>query len=450
MAKTRSLEAINKKLFKGASSLQATLEGMLETRRPLAVLEIGCGAGRALMELALAFRHEPVRFYGINRELGNPISSSADLARVAREYDLDVESAGAEWQLPELFFYDATTLHFSANSIDLIYLSSVARFIEHKAEFIEEVCRVLTPGGVAIIQLSRSGWDYPEGEIRDDLLVTRYPSRLVLTHGRDLVPLPKYLKQFAETGVEFEFISTPACVLRVTKRQAGRLSLGLEYDTVRSVPMTQLPYGQEDVREARGGFRSVYRVSDEGYKAMLDRLARLPARDSPTGGSEESQETSLPLTTPKPPRTVTSYRVGQRVKVKGKRGEGRSFRASKIRPNDDGLEWEELEGGVEWVDAATGTFGLLGCTVYVDAEYRASDTWDRAARGALRRGTLAKVSGSFRDGRFAPERLVIKEPHAVIVEEIQGAISSIDAASACLEVAGFTVRVDARTRIVTE
>ncbi len=448
MAKSRNLESINKKLFKGASTLEATLEGLVTAGRPLAVLEIGCGAGRALMELALAFRHKPVKFYAINKERGNPLSSSADLARVAREYEIDVDAAGPDWPLPELFFYDATTLHFPDDSVDLIYLSSVARFIERKAEFIEEVCRVLTPGGVALIQLSRSGWDYPEGEAREDLLVTPYTSRLVLTHGRDLVPLPKYLEQFASSGFEFDFISNPACVIRVRKRRPGRLSLGLEYDEARSVPMMQLPYGQDDVREARGGFRSVYRVTPDGYRSMLE-CAALPQSESP---SESGDGVETPARAPKVRRhrSITSYHVGQRVKVKGKRGEGRSFQATKIRPNDDGLEWEELEGGVEWVDAATGTFGLLGCTVYADANHRASQTWEQVSRGALQPGSLAKVSGTFRDGRFAPERLVIKEPHAVIVEEIQGAIRAIDTASASLEVAGFTVRVDARTRIVTE
>jgi len=452
MAKTRSLESIDQKLFKGSSSLQTTIERLLESRRPISVLEIGCGAGRALMELVVAFRDAPVTFYAINKEPGHPLSSSADLVPVARQYGLDLDGDGAECALPELFFYDATTLHFPDNSIDLIYLSSVARFIANKAQFIEEVCRVLKPGGVALIQMSKSGWDYPAGPARGDLIVTPYPSRLVLTYGCELVPLPQYLKQFAKDGFEFEFISAPACVIRVTKHRAGTLDLGLEYDPLRSVPMTMLAYGADDLREARGGFRSVYRVSDAGYRAMLDstnesvdeigRSRNEEPRSSGGGQSKSGQ--------PKRPRAITCYRVGQRVKVKGKRGEGRSFQATKIRPNDDGLNWEELEGGIEWVDAATGTFGLLGCTVWVDAEGRSSGTWERVSRGELARGTVAKVSGSFRDGRFAPQRLVIKEPHAVIVEEIQGAISAIDAASACMEVAGFTVRVDDSTRIVTE
>ena len=104
---------------------------------------------------------------------------------------------------------------------------------------------------------------------------------------------------------------------------------------------------------------------------------------------------------------------------------GRCFHATKIRPDGEGANGEELEGGIEWVDATTGTFGLLGCTVWVDAEHRASLTWHRVSRGDLMRGALAKVGGRFRDGRFLLHRLAIKEPQAVIVDEIQGAITAI-------------------------
>jgi hypothetical protein len=148
--------------------------------------------------------------------------------------------------------------------------------------------------------------------------------------------------------------------------------------------------------------------------------------------------------------SLAAYRVGQRVKIKGNRIDGRSFRATKIRPNDDGVGWEELEGHIEWVDVPTGTFGLLGCTVSVDANQRASSTWQLASRGDLMPGGVAKVGGRFRDGRFAPTRLVFKGPQAATVEEIQGPIKAIDIDAASLEVAGFTVRVDTETKLVSE
>jgi SAM-dependent methyltransferase len=446
--KSRSLESIDKKLFRGSSTLRDTIERLLEVRRPVTVLEIGCGAGRALMELACAFRHAPVVFHAINKESGKPLASSADLRRVAHEHGLPWDDGAP---LPALYFYDATTLHFADDSLDLIYLSSVARFIERKAEFVEEVCRVLAPGGKALIQISKSGWDYPPGPARDDLLVTTHPSRFVLTYGQELVPLPRYLKRFATSGFEFDFISAPSCVMRIRKRRAGRIALGLEFDASRSVPMTRLPFGADDVREARGGFRSVYRVTREAHRAMLetpepagDTAATPPAGPQSGAGDRGGRQKT------KAPRTVTCYRVGQRVKVKGQRSDNRIFRATKIRPNDDGLEWEELEGRIEWVDAATGTFGLLGCTVCADAARSVTGAANGSHGSHVIAGDLAKVSGAFRNGLFAPRRVLIKDPPAVVVEEIQGAIRAIDPAGACLEVAGFTVKVDARTRLVTE
>ena len=468
MAKTRSLESINKKLFKGSSSLQATIRNLLETRRPVSVLEIGCGAGRALMELASEFRHDPVAFSAINKECGNPLSSSADLRRVAKEYGVAWDDGGTAWPLPELFFHDATTLHFADDSVDLIYMSSLARFIPRKAELIEEICRVLSPGGTALIQISRSGWDYPPTPARADLLLTPHPSRFVLRYGRDLIPLPTYLRRFAERGFDFDFVSAPACVIQITKRRAGRLALGLNYDHELSVPMAQLSYGHDDVREVRGGFRSVYRISEAGYREMVDYvLAReLTRREAPRShlrlvatGSTKAAGAGRDAAVASEPevdesearlRALACFRVGQRVKVKGTRALGRCFCAVKIRPNDDGLEWEEMEGEIEWIDAATGTFGLLGYTVGAEANRPAGEVWERISRGELARGTLVKVSGGSQDGRFSPQRLIVKDRQAVVVEEIQGAIKAIDLADESLEVAGFVILLDERTKVVTE
>ena len=462
MAKSRSLESINKKLFNGSSSLQATIRDLLERRQPVSVLEVGCGAGRALMELALEFRHEPVTFHAINKESGKPLASSEDLRSVARQYGLAWEIAGPEWPLPQLFFYDATTLHFADDSLDLIYLSTVARFLPRKAEFLEEVCRVLTPGGTAFVQLSRPGWDYPHAPARDDLLLTAHPSRFVLTCGRQLVPLQMYLRRFTEMGFDFDFVGAPGCVIQVTKRRTGTLALGLDYDDELSVPMNRLPYGQGDVRDVRGGFRSVYHISESNYRAMLDHIQAVEPAGRGTSETDARHSTSetarSPAAGPKgktgepnaPSRALTGFRVGQRVKVKGERTDGRCFRAVKIRLNDDGQEWEQLEGLIEWVDEAHRTFGLLGCTVGAEVARPASEGRDRPGGDQVACGALVKVSGRFHNSRFAPRRLTIKEPQAVVVEEIQGAIEAMDVERARLEVAGFVILVDDRTKVVID
>ncbi len=421
MAKSGGLEAVNKKLFSGGSTLQETMEQLSSTGGPLTVLEIGCGAGRSLFELALAFRSAPVRFCSIGPEPGN------------QRFD------------------ERRTSHLADDSIDLIYSCSVARLIARKAEVVEEICRVLRPGGVALIHLSRSRWEYPAGPARDDLFVTPHPSRWVLTYQGDLVPLPMYLRRFVRFGFEFDFVNAPSCVIRIEKRRAGRLALGLEYDDVRSVPMAHLPSNGEPVWNVRGGFRSVYHLSDAGYNAMINDVLETAVSDAPRRSESDLLAASPRSNVPsKRAASLAAYCVGERVKIKGKRAEGRCFHATKIRPNGEGVSWEELEGDIEWVDVTTGTFGLLGCTVWVDADHRASLTWQRVIRGDLRPGALAKVSGHFRDGRFLLDRFSIKEPQTLDVDEIQGAITAIDAAAASLEVAGFAVRVDTQTKIVSD
>ena len=232
------------------------MEQLSSTGGPLTVLEIGCGAGRSLFELALAFRSAPVRCCAIDLEPGTPR------------------------------FDERKTSHLADDSIDLIYSCSGGRLIERKAEFVEEVCRLLRPGGIALIHLSQSRWEYPAGSARDDLFVTPHPSRWVLTHRRELVPLPTYLRRFARSGFEFEFVSAPSCVVRIAKQRAGRLALGWSTDDVRSVPMNRLPYTGDRVWDARGGFRSVYRVSDAGYRAMIHNvLESAVSRPSDAAGS---------------------------------------------------------------------------------------------------------------------------------------------------------------------
>ena len=422
MAKSGGLASTNKKLFRGSSSLELIIEELLEHRRPLTVLEIGRPGGSALTELALAFRHVPVKFCVIGYR-------------------------------PEREYVDGVNLRrLEGNCIDLIYSCKAAGRIVRKAEFIEEVCRVLRPGGVALIQLSKSPWEYPEGPVRDDLFLTPNPSGWVLTHGDDLVPLPMYLRRFARSGFEFDFSGAPGCVLRIAKRREGKLALGLEFDCERSLPIAHLPYTHEAAWRSRSGFRSVYRVSDAGYNTMIQHVLEAALRDVPSGGHPWLPE-SVPTRKAEPERrtgSLAEYRVGQRVKIKGNRTDGRSFRATKIRPNDDGVGWEELEGHIEWVDVPTGTFGLLGCTVSVDASQRASSTWQLASRGDLMPGGVAKVGGRFRDGRFTPTRLVFKGPQAATFEEIQGPIMAIDVDAASLEVAGFTVQVDTETKLISE
>ncbi len=268
MSRSRSLTDISHKLVRDSDVIATTLSGLLAPGKTLNVLEVGFGHGRPLLELAWRFRNEAINFFGVDKRQKPPVEKSEDLREVARLYEIAPEAQLAQFKLPEVFFYDATQLHFEDESLDLIYAVIVVRFLERKAEFLEEVGRVLRPGGVALLHFGESDWDYPYSRICDDTLLTPHASRIVLKHEDELIPLPAYLKFFEHDAFRFRFIGRPRCVLRMKKLQSARLHLQLRFIPELSLAMHELPF-RHGLGNARGGSRSVYHVAPEVYRALL-------------------------------------------------------------------------------------------------------------------------------------------------------------------------------------
>lgn len=269
MSRSRSLAEISHKLVRDSDVIGETLTGLLAPGKTLNVLEVGFGHGRPLLELAWRFRNEAVNFFGVDKRQKPPVEKSEDLREIARLYEIAPENILADFRLPEVFFYDAAQLHFADESLDLIYAVIVVRFIERKAEFLEEVARVLRPGGVALLHIGESDWDYAHGRICDERLLTPHASRIVLKHEDELIPVPAYLKFFERGAFRFRFIGRPRCVLRVRKLQSARLDLQLRFIPALSFAMHELPF-RHGLGNARGGSRSVYEVAPEIYRAMLE------------------------------------------------------------------------------------------------------------------------------------------------------------------------------------
>jgi SAM-dependent methyltransferase len=263
----RSLSRVNE-LLKAAESPESALERLLESKTKLDVLEVGFGYGRALLELAWRFRGRNVTFHGV--DLTRFVADREALRDVAAEFEILPQADLATFELPHVHFYDATALHFGDESLDFVYSVVTVRFIRRKAEFLEEVCRVLRPGGYAMLHVSESHWDYPYSVATDERILTPYTNRFVLKFAGELIPLPAYLKLFE--GDRFRFEATPSsrCILRIWKQATGRLSLHLDYDEVLSMSGRKLPLRNRH-GEVRGGFRSVYNVRPEHYAQLFER-----------------------------------------------------------------------------------------------------------------------------------------------------------------------------------
>lgn len=272
MPKNRSLAEINDRLVEDSAVLEATLSELLTRRSALKVLEVGFGHGRALMELAWKFRDAPTSFYGINKKPGRAMREREDLLETARLYHIVPDHELTTFTLPDVFFYDATRLHFEDSSLDLVYSAVALRFFEDTATFLEEAARVLRPGGVALLDFSELPWDHPHALTCDTTLLTPALSHFVLVHGDELIPVSLYLKLFENDSFDFRFPRKDRFVLRVQKLKPGRLDLKLTFNAALSRPMRELSHRHQDVLgKGKSGFRSVYDVHPDVYRALCAR-----------------------------------------------------------------------------------------------------------------------------------------------------------------------------------
>jgi len=270
-SRTRRLAEIDARLASTGTTLESATADQLGRRRPVAVLEIGFGWGPALIELAWRFRAEPVTFAGINLERKKPVKRSEDLTAVAEALDLVPAERIGELRPPDVHFYDATTLHFADESLDLVYSAVTLRFIADKVRVVEEVARALRPGGRALLDVGERGWEYPRGPATDPMMLTEHPSYLVLHHRLEVVPLGDW---FAFAGGERFTIcvpSGPRCVIDVTKHAPGRLDAGLRLDPERTIPMRKFPMPPGRRHPSNSVVRSAYELAPERMGAFAAR-----------------------------------------------------------------------------------------------------------------------------------------------------------------------------------
>lgn len=269
--RTRSLDHIEH-LLRASGGIEAGARELLERRSPIDVLEVGFGHGRALIDLAWRLRDRDVRFHGVDIGYKSPVRVPEDLRAVAREHDIVPEDQLERLELPDIHFYDATALHFGDETMDLIYSAVTIRFMRDKALHVEEACRVLRPGGRAILHIGEANWDYPRGPAAEAPVLTPYTSRLVLMHGDELIPLPDYLALFEGDAFRFRLTRSTRCILVVDKLASGTLSLGLDYNDALSMRGRKVPLRNRH-GEVRGGFRTVYDVRPEFYARLAPSAA---------------------------------------------------------------------------------------------------------------------------------------------------------------------------------
>jgi SAM-dependent methyltransferase len=245
------------------------VEEALARGAPVRVLEIGCGEGRLLLELRRRF--PDVALHGINKKPFPGMNGSASLAQIAIDHGIFTRAEVASVRLPEIAFHDASELRLADASADLVLSHLAIQYVVRKDRVLEEVWRVLKPGGRAFLNLDSLRPQAPEF-LQGDL------PRFAILEGDGGAASPLSFTSFIERLRARGF--DVACAATTHAKEPGRkrinvvmrkntdepLCLGLDYDAEQSVDLKPLRRSEAD-RGIFWGHRSVYRVPPAGAAA---------------------------------------------------------------------------------------------------------------------------------------------------------------------------------------
>ncbi len=115
------------------------------------VMEIGSGNGRVLMELKKLFPE--AEFYGVNKEKTKEFYRRESFAVTAINTNIMNKSELDSIELPFIIFEDldfGARLPYNENKFDVIYSQNTLRHFKYKFELLNDILRVLKPGGVSL------------------------------------------------------------------------------------------------------------------------------------------------------------------------------------------------------------------------------------------------------------------------------------------------------------
>ena len=222
------------------------------THAKVRVLEIGCGEGRALMELRSRFPSAEI--HGVNKESWPAMQGQVSLLKIAEFYNIPPPSISNEAPLPKVHFCDASELPFEPEYFDLIFSQACLHFVQRKDKAVEEVLRILRPGGEAHLHV-----DSPPAHC--DHLTPRF----LIEGPRGSVSLLSHLEDTCGDVASFSHHIVQCngggrfTTLRCRKDRLGRPSLGLLFDEGMSGDV----WGRTASGEPNYGYQSVFNYTSQ-------------------------------------------------------------------------------------------------------------------------------------------------------------------------------------------
>jgi SAM-dependent methyltransferase len=241
----------------GKAPITRFLNQRFKTEKTVRLLEIGFGEGRALLELAN--KYPRLRTYGVNYPATRTMGNSKDLLHNARAFKLKVE------QLPRVMFHDAgTALKYPSDYFDCIMSQVAFHYIGNKARCIEEIWRILKPGGKAFIHFDT----VPDGKLPEILDHRKDAAFFIIYDDKNIISTQTFINSLRKKGFNIRIkksnkkTSQRQTILLMTKNTAKPLHLPLTYDGNSTIYLTKLKNtdNYKTAHDIWWGTRSVFRM----------------------------------------------------------------------------------------------------------------------------------------------------------------------------------------------
>ncbi len=216
-------------------NITGDIDFLLTKKDRLRVLEVGCGYGRALLELRKRYG-DKIETFGINLEP----RWTQKLVRVFGLAEKIFDKSEIDENLPKVLIADAGKgLSFPRNYFDYVFAQATVQYIHDKAHFLEEVNRVLTPIGLARIEVQdyKNKYDEP------------YKNIFEIHQRGKIIPFRTYIQRFP--NIELSTSKTHDwTILKMKKSNAFKLHLKLT-NSFALEPLNKRYFGTKAIYEIR-------------------------------------------------------------------------------------------------------------------------------------------------------------------------------------------------------
>jgi len=193
--------------------IEKFVNDLLKNKDKIRILEVGCGYGRILLELKKVFGNKIIT-EGINLEK----EWNKELCKKFGIKEKIFTKKEINKNLPKIHILDVgKKIPLSSNKYDLIISQASVQYIGNKALFLEEVNRLLTKEGIAIIEMQEIKRSHP----------LEYRNLFEIWKGNKLILFENYIKKFKNIKVKKSKFRKDWSVIIMKKSNSFKLKLKL-------------------------------------------------------------------------------------------------------------------------------------------------------------------------------------------------------------------------------